>query len=257
VAVRDPGRRALPRAWKRPALADALGFHEGVPIGPGFLGTRMAAHAAAGPVVSFLASLACRAGAEALGSPAVPAQAVASHLLHVARWVGLALAVSNLVPFRTKKGTMSEGAIVLRGLRTMFSPAGTAVLRFHAVWAEGRRPREWGIPAKRFLEVAAGATSERDALLLAALAVALDSGDEGLAADILGRALASSTPPHCDSSMRYEIELQAVMVEAFQGRSGAAREWLVRAGRPQGFSEYVRLAGRWSIAGGGQGEAEP
>lgn len=224
-------------AWVRPNLSAVLGLHQGLPDRSGMLRVRTAAWAAAGPLTSLLVALACRAGATSLrsgpGSHGVPEQ-----VLSIGGWMGLVLAVWNALPVRTAAGISTDGAIVAHSLAPLSRPA-RALYRFNAEWSLGHRPRDWGIPASEFMIAAEDPGADRDSLLLAAACVSLDTGDDGEAARILSLAL--EVPASEPSSMRRELELQAAMLAAFEGRVAEARERFARAGPGEGFPEYSRL----------------
>jgi hypothetical protein len=147
--------------------------------------------------------------------------------------------VSNALPVRTAAGTWTDGAIVAHSLAPLSRPA-RALYRFNVEWSLGHRPRDWGFPASEFMIAAEDPGADRDSLLLAAASVSLDTGDDGEAARILSRAL--EVPASEPSNMRRELELQATMLAAFQGRVTEARERFARAGPVEGFPAYTRLA---------------
>jgi hypothetical protein len=240
---RDGGHLRL--SWSPQAVAGALGFHSGLlalpPGGSPRIAARrlrLALHALAGPASSLLLGAACRAGYAAIGDATSVGIAVMSHTLLVSSWVGFYLGVLNLIPFRLRSGFASDGAQLLAQLSSRAPP--DVVLRFQDSWARGLRPREWGTSAEAFLRAIEEAPRHLDTLVLAALAVALDTADHDLANDILrGPAERSGS---CDRSMRYEIELQIAMFEASRGNAAAARARLGRLVPHPTLSEYQLLA---------------
>ncbi len=202
------------------------------------LRVRTAARAAAGPLTSFVVALICRAGAASLSS-APGLHGAAEQVLWVAWWMGLALAVMNALPVRTPAGFLTDGAIVSQSLGPM-SGSARALYRFNVEWSLGHQPRDWGISASEFMTAAEDPGADRDALLLAAASVSLDTGNEGQAAQVLSLALEMPAP--APSTMRRELELQAAMLAAFQGRTAEARERIARAGCVEDLPAYPRLA---------------
>lgn len=240
---RDGGRLRL--SWSPRAFTGALGFHSGLlALPPGEAPRaaarrlRLALHAAAGPASSLLLGAACRTGYAAMGDPTTAGGAVASHALLVGSWVGFYLGALNLIPFRLRSGFASDGAQLLAHLSSRAPP--DVVLRFQDSWARGLRPREWGTSAEAFLRAIEEAPRHLDTLVLAALAVALDTADHDLANDILRGP--AERPGSCDRSMRYEIELQAAMFEAFRGNAAAARARLGGLEPHPTLREYTSLA---------------
>jgi hypothetical protein len=225
-------------SWARPKFSDLLGLHVALPDDSRMLRVRTAARAAAGPLTTLLVALAFRAAAAAVSStPGLPD--VAGQALWIAWWMGLVLAVMNVVPFRTPSGFLNDGAIVAQSLAPMSRPA-RALYTFGVKWSLGHRPRDWGIPASEFVMAADHPGADRDALLLAAASISLDTGNDLQAAQILARAL--EAPSSAPSSMRRELELHAAMLAAFEGRVAEARERIARAGPVEGFPAYSRLA---------------
>jgi hypothetical protein len=240
---RDGGRLRL--SWSPRAFTGALGFHFGMlALPPGgsprtaARRLRLALHAAAGPASSLLLGAACRAGYAAIGDATTVGIAVTSHALLASSWVGFYLGVLNLIPFRLRSGFASDGAQLLAQLLSRAPP--DVVLRFQDSWARGLRPRDWGTSARAFLQAIEEAPRHLDTLVLAALAVALDTADHDLANEILlGPA---ERPGSCDRSMRYEIELQIAMFEAFRGNAAAARARLAGLEPHPTLREYTSLA---------------
>jgi hypothetical protein len=224
-------------SWSPPDVAGLFGFQSGVPQETAGLGLRFAIHAAAGPLVSLLSGAACLAAGTVMSAPSTVAGAIGMHALFVSGSLGLLGGAVNLVPFRLRSGIASDGARVLSSLSAM-RPSRAAVLLFQAHWAAGRRPREWGVPPSTFLEAAGRLPSQRDALLLAAAAVALDTDDRPTATEVFGRPAGSPVDP----LMRYELELQAAMFEAFEGRSADAGGRLARLGPHPLMPAYASLA---------------
>lgn len=226
--------------WGPAPLAGILGLHAGVPTDARLLRARTAAWAAAGPLTTLLVALVCHAGAAALGdSTQGIAASVAEQVLRVGWWLGLVGAMTNALPVRTAAGYLTDGGIVRQVLAPM-SPARRALFRFQTLWSLGRRPRDWGVPAGDFLKAAKDAAADRDALLLAAASVALDTGDDAHEEEILARAV--DDPALSSSPMRYELELQAAMLAAFRGRTNEARERMARAGPHGELPAYPLLA---------------
>jgi hypothetical protein len=231
-------RGRLRFSWTPPPIQGVLGFHIALPQGGAGLTKRWAVIAGAGPVVTLGVALACRFAGTTVERSSV-GLAMASDLLSVGWWVGVALAASNAVPFRLRSGVQSDGAIVMRAMLPG-SAAREAEIRFLTCWAQGRRPRDWGVSPEAFLRVADAAKAGRERLLLAALCVALDTGDEVRTNDVLQR-VASGIPSR-DSLMRYELELQVAMVEAFRGNAARARERLDDLGPHPSADRYSWLA---------------
>jgi hypothetical protein len=251
----DRGWRA---SWGRPAVPELLGFHSAVPVGTEALGARFAFHAAGGVAATWAAAFACRWAATrpwADGWNPAESWILDAGLRHVARigWqLGVLLGVMNAAPFRTRAGFASDGRRIIDHLLPA-SPARRLQRQFHALCAQGRRPRDWNISPQTFLRALESATRERDSLLLAAAAVALDTDDVALASEVLARI---AEAPVTEPQMRHELELQAAMVEAFDGRVAAARDRLDRIGQHPMHPEYGALATAVVLAAEGrQGEA--
>jgi hypothetical protein len=244
LLVRRDGDR-LRLSWSPRAFTGALGFHSGMlALPPGEAPRtaarrlRLALHAAAGPASSLLLGAACRAGYAAIGDATTVGIAVTSQALLASSWIGFYLGALNLIPFRLRSGFASDGAQLLAQLSSRAPP--DVVLRFQDSWARGLRPRDWGTSARAFLQAIEEAPRHLDTLVLAALAVALDTADRDLANEILlGPA---ERPGSCDRSMRYEIELQIAMFEAFRGNAAAARARLGRLEPHPTLLEYPLLA---------------
>jgi hypothetical protein len=226
-------------SWRRPTVPDALGLHAAIPTDEVALPLRRAVHAAAGPAASLASALLCRLGAQAIGKPASASAAVAVQILGAGFLVGVFLFVVNLLPFRTRSGMATDGAILVRAFLRE-SPAAAASRRFLTQWALGRRPREWGMAASDVRDVARDAGAARESLYLAAAAVALDSRDDQLAGEVLLQALEAPSP--ADSPMRFELELQLVMLDAFLGRVGDAKRRLGVLQPHVDIPEYPDLA---------------
>lgn len=227
-------------SWARPGLTEALGLHQALPPDGAFLPIRTAIWAAAGPLATLLAAFACRAAVLYMNGQEVGLAASAgSQALQMGWWMGLVLATVNALPFQSRGGLLTDGGIVLRSLSPP-TPAARMQQRFLQEWGAGRRPKAWGLAPEDFLAVAEGAGAERDALYLAAAALAIDRGDDRGASDILEQALGG---PAVGSQWRPELLLQAAMIAAFAGRPAEARGLLAQVGPWQTLPEYPLLAG--------------
>lgn len=237
LAIRrtDQGMRV---SWSRPEVLDVLGFHVALPVDEERLGLRLALHAAAGPCATLGAALLCAAGSRAIGHPGTIGQALAENLLWAGFLAGTFLGVLNLVPFRTRSGLNSDGANLARTLRPE-RPCRAAARRFVTQWALGRRPRDWGMSSSDLLSLAPAAGADRASLLLAAAAVAVDNGDDQGAIVILRDALAADSH---GAQWRTELELQLVMLEAFNGRVADARRLLEGLVPNPALADYACLA---------------
>jgi hypothetical protein len=237
LLVQREGAR-LRWSWSPPDLAGLLGFQSAVPEATSSLGARYAIQAAAGPLVSILSGVACLVLGTEARTPSTAAGAIGIHVLFVSGSLGLLGGVANLAPFRLRSGLMSDGARILASLRAL-GPLHGAVILFQSQWAAGRRPRDWGVPPSTFLAAAGRLPRQHDTLLLAAAAVALDTGDRHATMEVFGRAFEGAA---VDPLMRYELELQAAMFEAFEGRSADAGARLARLGPHALAPEYTSLA---------------
>ncbi len=238
LLIRREGRRIL-LSWSRTTLAGTLGFHVGIPEGDEVLRFRLAIHRAAGPAATLAFAAACRSGAVGLGPPMTIGAAVASDLLWASWWVGAALGAVSLVPCRLPNGVVPDGAHLWASLFPR-SQAYRALQQFHLRWSQGRRPRDWGLAAAGLIEAADKDRRHRETFLLAALSVAKDTGDTERVAECLRRA-AEDTRSN-EPGMRYELELQTAMIEAFRGDAAAARERLARLRPHPTHAGYGSLA---------------
>ncbi len=237
LVIHRDGKR-LRLSWTPTSIAGVLGFHLGVPEGEAVLGPRFAIYGACGPATTLAVATACRAGGAAMGPATTLGSAVASHALLAGWWVGVFLGIVNFLPFRTGSGLVSDGARVLMALLPR-SPGAEAVMRSNVFSVQGRRPRDWGMSVGSLLSAADSERRQLDALLVVALAVALDTGDTAGMDEVLRRA--AEVPPSHPLS-RHELELQAAMVEAFRGDTVSARERLASLGPHPTIPDYPRLA---------------
>lgn len=235
VVARDGGR--LRWSWS-PLSVSLIGLQHGVAVGDAAIGARAAFRIAGGPVTTLLAAAACRAGAAAAEPALTVASALAVDVLRAGWWAGAFLVAANLLPIRTSAGLVTDGARLLAAVLPT-SPGAKAVLRASTLSAQGCRPGAWGVSAAALLDAATTSPRSRDALLVLALIVALDSGDATEADAILLRA--AQAPPS-DPIARHEIALQGAMVRALRGDAGAARGSLAGLGPHPIFPEYPKLA---------------
>ncbi len=220
--------------WNQPLPDDILGLQSSIPDGDEVSISRLVAHAAGGPVLNLATA------ALALGVAAVTPvrSATAEALLAVVRLVGVfsGLAIVNLLPFRTPRGRLSDGALILHYLR-VGAPSLSAFMRVMRRSAVGQRPREWGIDARALATWAGVPAPTGPWLLLFALGVALDQGDQTLARELLARAESVQEP-----TARLELTRLAALVDALQGDALHARERLEGLGKPPWDSGYSALA---------------
>jgi len=238
LLIRRDGRRI--RFSLSPAtLTGTLGFHAVMAESDGALGFRLALCGAAGPAATLAFAAACRSGAVGLGSATTIAAAVFAELLWAGWWIGVVLGAVNLVPFRLASGVASDGTHIWASLFPR-TASFRALLQFHLRWSQGRRPCDWGLTPAVLLQAADEDRWHRETFLLAALCVAMDTGDTERVDECLQRAAedAQSNEP----AMRYELELQAAMIEAFRGNAAAARQRLARLGPHPGSAGYSSLA---------------
>jgi len=151
---------------------------------------------------------------------------------------GVLLAVVNLVPFRTRSGFQSDGAVIGMGLLAR-TPAGAALVKAVALSSHGIRPRDWGIAPADLAKGAEAMPRERDRLLVFAMIVALDEGRWDAAIE---HAAAAAAPPARPLAVQ-EAEVQRAMVEALvRGEVSAARERLAKLPPHPMIREYPLLA---------------
>lgn len=215
--------------WRRPPYAEsALGLYRGVPIGRRRLRARLALNALAGPAMTLASGAACAACATWLGQSASPWLAVIADGMRTSWWLGLLLAVGDLVPLSFPSGLRSDGALVLAALT-----ASPQALQLTVVYGQGLRPREWGLASDDLIAAANADLPNRETLLVGAVAVALDLGEMARAEEILGLALQEGESR--GSSLSLPIELEAMLIEAFRGEAVAARPRFARMVAIPGF----------------------
>jgi hypothetical protein len=221
--------------WNQPLPDDVLGLQSSLPDGDVVSIPRLVAHAAGGPLLN-LATAALAYGVSSAVSP--DRGAVAEAFLTVVRLVGVfsGLAVVNLIPFRTPRGRLTDGALIIHYLRTG-SPALSAFMRASRRQALAERPREWAIEARTLATWADAPAPTGPWLLLFALGVALDKGDQVLARELLTRAESVQEP-----TARFELTRQAILVDALKGDAPRARERLEAMGKPPWAPGYSALA---------------
>jgi hypothetical protein len=238
VELRRVGDRLRVR-WATLDIPDVLGFHAALPTASPASRWSRAVHALGGPTATLAGVLAAAAAPSLLPRPSGVGATLLDHLLVTAVWVGVFLELSSVVPFRTRSGLLTDGALIVRNLWPE-TPVRRAVRLFEENWWAGRRPRDWGIPASVFLDAARLDATSKNALLLAAATVLIDTGAKGRAAEILRDALAA--PRDGAPVQVLELELQVVMLDAFDGRVADAAARLDRIGAAPSLSPYARLA---------------
>lgn len=232
---REEGRLRL--RVNRLGPAGLGGFTLFEPRGEARLARDFAVAVAGGPAASVALTLALWLGARAVSPPADDGAVVLSFVLWHGVFVGAFASAMNLVPRRLRSGIRNDGALLLLA-RSARTPAGRAFLRFFLHSAAGRRPREWGATVDDF-EAAASDPRAPPEVRLAALCVALDTGDWARAEAILAR---GSGQDRREDQIRQEFALQAAALAALvRGDPAAARARLAEVG-PPALPGYPMLA---------------
>ncbi len=236
VVRREGGRFRL--SWVPTGFGQVLGLHSALPQTEQAIGARFALVCAGGPAASIALAAMFRAASTTLQPEATLSFTLASQLLSVGWWVGVYLAVISLLPAHIGSGLITDGAHILRVLHSR-SPA-EKIMRFVVLWQQGRRPRDWGMSPQSILNAITLEVQDPEALLLAALCVALDVGDREHVDEILGRI--AEMEPETNSMWQIEIELQTIMIEAFRGNAAVARARFDRLDSHTTLPDYPRLA---------------
>ncbi len=201
-----------------------------------------------GPLATVAATAASFAGARAVSPPATEAEGVLSFLLWHATFCGAFVAVMNLLPMRLRSGVRTDGAKAWLAL-TARTPSQHEALRFAVNASAGRRPRDWQRTAEA-LEAAADDPRHPE-VRLAALGVALDTGEFARAEAILARGPGVAHP---DDTLRQEFALQASLVASLvHGDTATARARLSGVGTTP-MREYPLLAEAAAAAAEGRGD---
>jgi hypothetical protein len=191
-----------------------------------------------GPAATVALTTALYLGARAVSPPSSDGEAIASFVLWHATVVGGFLGVVNLVPVRLRSGLRNDGSLAWLTFRARTAGSREAV-RLLVQATRGRRPREWGRDAETL--VAAAETDPRYApeVRLAALNVALDTGDVARADEIIVRGCGVDRP---EDGHRQEFLLQEALLAALvRGDPVTARARLAQVG-PTPLAEYPLLA---------------
>jgi hypothetical protein len=141
--AREDGR--LTFCWNRPIPDDVLGLQSSMPAGDDALEWRLAIHSAGGPALNFVTAALVWVAIRA----AAPTSAPHAALLDACKVAGGASAligIWNLFPFRTRRGTLSDGGRILYVLRAR-TDAGLMLLRVGVRYARAQRPHDWNLPA--------------------------------------------------------------------------------------------------------------
>lgn len=228
-------RESLRLRWNQPLPDDVLGFQSSIPEGEQVRVANVVAHAAGGVVLNLVTVALAGVVAAAVG-PGRTAGGVA--LLDAVKVAAVlsALGVLNLVPFRTPRGRLTDGALMVYYMRRG-EQALSSFLQASKRHARGLRPREWDVDA---VELGKWADSDRvmgPRLLLTALEVALDQGDRLLAREFLARTGKAKEP-----LVQAEFTLQEVLLDALDGHTSRARERLNAAGTHPWNADYSALA---------------
>jgi hypothetical protein len=191
-----------------------------------------------GPAATFAATVAFWVAARVVSPPESDTDVVMSFVLWHATFVGAFLGVVNLVPFRLRSGVRSDGWNVWLAL-TARTAAAREVLRWTLNSSRGIRPREWDTTAEALTEAAETDPRHAPEVRLAALSMALDTGDYGRAESILARGCGSRRREH---AVRQEFAMKASLVASLvHGDAGAARSRLAEVGQT-GMREYPLVA---------------
>jgi len=191
-----------------------------------------------GPAATIALTLLSWAGARVVSPPASDAEAIASFVLWHSTFVGVFLAVMNLVPMRLRSGMRNDGSRAWMALRARTEGAREA-LRFTLNSTQGRRPRDWDRTAEALVAAAETDTRYAPEVRLAALGVALDTGDLARAGEILMRGCGIDRP---EDGLRQEFLLQEALLAALvRGDAAAARARLAEVGSTP-LREYPLLA---------------
>ena len=183
---------------------------------------------------TFLASMVAAAGAALLALLLLTA--VLTEGVDAASRVGVYLVAG---------GAVLASAFSIRVARRAWraAPPGPAAARLHQAIATNRRAREWGLQPDELLGLAFS-REEEAFVLLGAFAVAIDGGDQPLAASLLERGLSDQVILHGWAGR--ELWLQGAMFAALnQGDRGLARHRLSRAEQQRAakMDGYASLAG--------------
>lgn len=191
-----------------------------------------------GPAATVALTLTSAVAAGAVSPPASDAEAVASFVLWHATFVGAFLAAVNLMPLRMRNGIRNDGSRAWMALRARTDGAREA-LRFGLNTTLGRRPREWGRSVHALVAAAESDPRYVPEVRLAALNVALDTGDHAAADALL---LEGCGFDHVEDAFRQEFLLQGALLAALvRGDAATARARLEEVG-PTPLREYPLLA---------------
>lgn len=191
-----------------------------------------------GPAATIALTLACAIAAGAVSPPSSDEEAVTSFLLWHATLVGAFLAAVNLIPFRLRNGIRNDGSRAWMAIRARTDGAREA-LRFGLNMTLGRRPREWGRSVQALLAAAESDARYVPEVRLAALNVALDTGEHAAADALL---VLGCGFDHVEDAFRQEFLLQGALVAALvRGDVASARARLEEVG-PTPLREYPLLA---------------
>lgn len=237
IAVRRVGERL--RLEPNPIrVQGVLGSALSLPTRDEGFARTFAVTALGGPAATVALSLACWLGARAVSPPSSDDEAVASFVLWHAAAVGAFLVAVNLVPIRLRTGFRNDGSRILMALRARTAGAREA-LRFTLHVARGRRPREWGRTVDALVAAADSDPRYAPEVRLAALNVALDTGDVACADALLVRGCGMS---RAGDAYHQEFLLQGALVAALvRGDAAGARSRLGEVG-PMPLREYPLLA---------------
>jgi hypothetical protein len=216
VVERVEGRLRV--GWSAPAVPVFLGFHQAVPTDLESFSSRQAIVAAVGPVTTAAVAFACWTAAARLEPPTTVGAVLACWTLSAGCWLGVFLAVLNLVPIRFQGGYRSDGAWIREAFWP--SPAVRLLDKVIAACEACRRPREWGGSVDELLSVMDQAKQPVSGLLLALL-VALDTGVDARVDEIMPRLLQGE--PSLQAAHRAIVRAEAGLIAAFRGDLQTAR----------------------------------
>lgn len=232
---RDGDRLRLER--NRLRMSGVLGSALSIPTSAEGFARSFALTILGGPAATIAATLLLWVGARAVSPPDSDGEVVLSFVLWHATFVGAFLAVVNLAPLRFRSGVRTDGANAWLALTARTTAAREALRYMLNAW-QGRRPREWGTTAEA-LEAAADADPRYPEVRLAALGVALDTGDMARAAAILSRGCGSTRR---EEAFRQEFALQeSLLASLIHGDAAAARARLAEVGVTP-LRDYALLA---------------